>query len=269
MKRLFLSFLATLFLITLGFAQSNTGNLIVNVSDASGVIPGATVVVTDNQTGKERTFTTGNEGSVSIPQLEVGTFTVKVSAPDRKTKIINNVKIDIAQTYTLNAVLEAGNIAETVEVTAGTELINSSGADISRTVGTREIQELPLNGRNPLALITTQAGSSSNGATNTVINGQRTSFTNITRDGLTCRTILFVQTQRTLSLTGRMLTMLANLQLRRKTPGLKPVMALRRFSLLPRAVQTIFAEQLTFITATPPILLIASLTISTVFPNHF
>jgi hypothetical protein len=182
--RFFLSFLATFFLVTLGLAQSNTGNLIINVSDASGVIPGATIVITDNQTGKERTLTTGNEGSVSISQLEVGTFTVKVSAPDRKTKIINDVKIDIGQTYTLNAVLEAGNIAETVEVTAGTELINSSSADISRTVGTREIQELPLNGRNPLALISTQAGSSSNGATNTVINGQRTSFTNITRDGL-------------------------------------------------------------------------------------
>ncbi len=184
MKRLFLSFIAMVALCSSGFGQSNTGNLNVNVSDPAGVIPGATIVITDNQTGRERTVVTSDEGSASIPQLEVGNYTVKVSSQGRKTKIFNDVKIDVGQTYTLNAALEAGNIQETVEVTAGADLINASTGEISTTVGSRQIQELPLNGRNPLSLITLQAGTSSNGATNTVINGQRSSFTNITRDGL-------------------------------------------------------------------------------------
>ncbi len=184
MKRFAFSIAMALTLAVAAIAQSNTGNLVVSVSDQSGVIPGASIVMTDNQTGRERTLVTGADGSVSIPQLEVGAYTVKISAANRKTKIYNDVKINIGQTYALNASLEAGNITETVEVSAGAELINSSTGEISRTISSREIQDLPLNGRNPLALIALQAGTSSNGATNTTINGQRTSFTNITRDGL-------------------------------------------------------------------------------------
>lgn len=184
MRRIAFSMVMLLTLAAAAFAQSNTGNLVVSVADASGVIPGANVVITDNQTGKERTLVTGTDGSVSIPQLEVGTYTVKVSSAGRKTKVYTDVKIDIAQTYGLNVTLDAGDIQETVEVSAGTDLINSQSGEISRTISGREISELPLNGRNPLALIGLQAGTSSNGATNTVINGQRTSFTNITRDGL-------------------------------------------------------------------------------------
>lgn len=184
MRKLALT-LSLVLVVALGcFAQSNTGNLTVNVSDPAGAIPGATVVVTDNQTARERTFTTGDEGSVSISQLEVGTYTVRVSAAGRKTGVFNDVKIDIGRTYTLPALLEVGAITETVEITAGGEVINSANAELSNTVSSRQITELPLNGRNPLTLITLQPGTASNGATNTVINGQRSSFTNITRDGL-------------------------------------------------------------------------------------
>jgi hypothetical protein len=184
MKKTIFSFLAVIAFAVTAMAQSNTGNLTINVSDPSGAIPGATVNIKDNQTGKERTVTTTDEGSVNVPQLEVGTYTVKITAQGRKTKIYTDVKVDIGQTYSLNAVLEAGNIQETVEITAGADLINSTSGEITTTVNTRQIQELPLNGRNPLSLINLQAGTSSNGATNTVINGQRSSFTNITRDGL-------------------------------------------------------------------------------------
>lgn len=184
MKRLFGATLLLVALALTAIAQSNTGNLVVNVSDASGVIPGATVIVKDEQTNAERTFTTGSGGSISVPQLDVGTFTITVSAPGRKTSQTTGVKIDIAQTTVRNVVLEPGEVTEVVEVVAGTEVINAANAELGNTVSSRQIQELPLNGRNPLTLINLQAGSSSNGATNTVINGQRSSFTNITRDGL-------------------------------------------------------------------------------------
>ena len=166
------------------FAQSNTGNLIGTVSDTSGVIANATVLITDNQSGKARTVVSNGEGSFTVPQLDVGTYTVKVTSPGHKTKTYSDVKIDIGQNYTLAATLEAGNISEVVTVAAGTDIVNSTDGALSTTVTGRQIIELPLNGRNPLSLVLLQAGSSSNSAQSTTINGQRSSFTNITRDGV-------------------------------------------------------------------------------------
>lgn len=166
------------------FAQSNAGRIVGTVSDASGVIAGATVVVTDNKTGKERTVVTTDNGTFTVPQLEFGSYTVKVSASGHKTYTAQDVKVDVGRDYTLDAVLEAGDISEQVTITAGADLVNGSNAEISNTVSPRQIQELPLNGRNPIGLITLQAGTAANGAQNTSINGQRPSAPNITLDGL-------------------------------------------------------------------------------------
>ncbi|MDX6497008.1 MAG: hypothetical protein QOG23_268 [Blastocatellia bacterium] len=166
------------------FGQSNTGRLVGTVSDASGVIPGATIVVRDNKTAKERTVTASEDGSFTVAQLEPGTYAVTVTASGHKTYSANDAKIDVGRDYTLNPTLEVGSITESVTVTAGADVINSSNAELSNTVSPRQIQELPLNGRNPLGLILLQAGTASNSANFTSINGQRPSATNITRDGL-------------------------------------------------------------------------------------
>ncbi|HEX6624747.1 MAG TPA: TonB-dependent receptor [Pyrinomonadaceae bacterium] len=165
-------------------AQSNTGRLVGTVSGPDGVIPGANVTVTDMQTGRERTVVSTEDGSFTVPQLDAGTYTVTVTAPGFKTFTASAVKIDVGRDYSLTAALEVGNISETVEVVAGTDVLNASNADLSTTVSPRQIQDLPLNGRNPLGLITLQAGTSNNGAQATSINGQRPSATNITLDGL-------------------------------------------------------------------------------------
>ncbi|MBL8206740.1 MAG: TonB-dependent receptor, partial [Blastocatellia bacterium] len=165
-------------------AQSNTGRLIGTVSGPDGVLPGATVKVTDNQTSKERTITSNGDGSFLLPQLDPGTYNVTVTVNGFKTYNVNNVKIDIGQEHSLNISLEIGQTAESVTITAGAELLNATNPQISNTVSPRQIVELPLNGRDPTSLILLQAGTASNGAQGTSINGQRPTFTNITRDGI-------------------------------------------------------------------------------------
>ncbi|MBI1764032.1 MAG: TonB-dependent receptor [Acidobacteria bacterium] len=167
------------------FAQTNTGRLVGTVAGPDGVIPGATVKVTDNQTGKSRTVSTSGEGSFTVPQLEIGAYTVTVSANGFKTFTANQLKIDIGQEYSLNATLEIGSTQDSVTITAGTDVLNASNAELNTTISSQQIKDLPLNGRNPLNLIAMQAGVSNNGANGfQSINGQRPSFTNITRDGL-------------------------------------------------------------------------------------
>lgn len=167
------------------FAQSNTGSLVGTIVDQSNaVVPGASVTIIDNATTKERTVQASGEGTFTVPQLGVGTYTVKITAAGFKTYTATELKIDIGKEYSLNIALEPGGITENVTVVAGADVVNSTSAELSTTVGKRQIEELPLNGRNPLGLIGLQAGTASNGATNTTINGQQSSFTNVTKDGI-------------------------------------------------------------------------------------
>ncbi len=198
--------LLTIFLsAVLGFAQNTTGKIVGAVSAPDGAIPGATVIVTDNQTQKERTVTANENGTFEVSQLEFGTYTVKVSAAGYKTLTTNDVKIDVGREFSLNVQLEVGAVSEEVTVTAdGGDQINASNGELSNTVSTQQIRELPLNGRNPLALITLQAGAN---VTTNSINGQRSSATSITRDGLNVqdnfiRTNRFVSDQPTVDDTG-------------------------------------------------------------------
>lgn len=165
-------------------AQTTTGRLAGTVSGPDGALPGATVTATDSNTNRELTVTTGDNGAFLFPQVEFGTYTVKVTAPGFKTFVANEVKIDVGREHTLNPVLEVGGIEETVTVTAGADVVTATSAQISNTVSPEQILSLPLIARNPLALATLQAGVQSNPAQNTTINGMRTTMTNITRDGI-------------------------------------------------------------------------------------
>lgn len=174
-----------LLVTSFSLAQNSTGRLVGTVSGPDGVLPGATVDVTFNQTGKKISILTNDEGGFAVPALDVGNYTVTVTSSGFKTYTAENLKIDVAREYTLNITLEIGAVAENVTVTAGADLVNASGADLSSTVSPRQVLELPLNGRNPLSLIGLQAGAGQNrGNGSEIINGSRTSTTNFTRDGL-------------------------------------------------------------------------------------
>ena len=184
MKRIFW-FLAVIVIGAIPvFAQLTSSTLSGTVSGPDGLIPGANVVVKDSQTGKEVTVVTNSEGGFKVPNLQVGTYTVTVTASGFKTATANNVKIEVNKDFALPVALELGNVSEVVEVTSGAEIINSVDAKINNTVSRKQLEDLPSLGRNPLNFVTLQAGAASNPNQNTVINGIRTSATNITIDGI-------------------------------------------------------------------------------------
>jgi len=129
----------------LAAVQTSTGNLTGTVSSPDGVISGATVTVRDNQTGAEKKVVTGDDGTYNFSLLQVGTYTVEVTSSGFKTFSATDVKIDVGKTYNLNLTLEVGAPTETVTVNAGADIINTTSAELSNTVSTRQIQELPLN----------------------------------------------------------------------------------------------------------------------------
>lgn len=202
MRKLALAIFMLCFSIVTAFAQSSTGSLVGTVSSPDGVIAGATVVVTDNATRREQTATTNGEGFFTFPQLEFGTYTVRTTAAGFKTTTANELKIDVGREYSLNQTLEVGAVTEEVTVIAGADILNSTSAEISATVSPQQIQSLPLVTRNPLDFIQLQAGAASNAFQGTSINGLRTTFTNVTRDGINIQDA-FIRTNATDFVPGR------------------------------------------------------------------
>jgi hypothetical protein len=185
-------------------AAQTTGSLRGSVSGPDGFIPNAQVVVTDNQTGREVTVQTNGDGSFLVPRLDFGTYTVTISAQGFKKFVTSDLKIDVGREYNLNPTLEIGGVEEVVTVNAGADIINGSNAELSSTVSPRQVIDLPLNGRNPLSLVSLQPGAN---ATSNGINGQRSTAINVTRDGINVqdnyiRSGTFVDDQPTVDDTG-------------------------------------------------------------------
>src|SRR2546423_462059 len=134
---------------TTAMAQATTGTLRGVVADpAGGVISGATVTAKNENTGTESApVTTSGEGVYEIPALSPGKYTVTAEAQGFKRSVSTNVDVKIGIVNPLDVKLEAGNIAETVTVTANTEeIVQRDQSQLSTTIETRKIEELPSNG---------------------------------------------------------------------------------------------------------------------------
>src|SRR5215210_5345149 len=128
MRNFMLAVLALCLLSATAFAQGGQGSITGSVAGPDGNIAGATITAKDNQTGKEQTVQASGEGAFSFQQLEVGTYTLTVTAPGFKTNTFTGVKVAAGRAYSLNATLEVGNISETVEVVAGADVVNATNA---------------------------------------------------------------------------------------------------------------------------------------------
>lgn len=191
MRRLVFSFFAAFLLFWAGqvCGQSSTGSIVGTVIDSQGLpIVGATVTLTNMGTNFSYTSTTGSNGGYQFKSIDYGYYRVSVTKSGFKAGVVNNVKLDAATQYSVPPItLEVGATAEIVTVEAGAELVNTTSAEVTSTVEKEQIDSLPILNRNPLALLSLEAGvanSGPNGAIATTINGQRTSFSNLTIDGI-------------------------------------------------------------------------------------
>lgn len=175
-----------LFFAVLIAQAQNSGRLTGTVLDPSeGAVPDAKVLILNQDTGAQFTASTNAAGSFALSPLDPGGYTVRVTASGFHTAEIKDVKIDVGKEYSLPPIrLQLGEVQESVTVSAGVNLVQTTNAETSVTIYTEQIQDLPLSERNPLQLVGLQAGAGTNGLGPTVINGTRTSFSNVTLDGI-------------------------------------------------------------------------------------
>jgi len=170
------------------FGQTTTSRVTGTVKDSQGaVVPGVTVTLRDARTKDSRTTTSNDEGVFTFVDVQVGEYSMLVEQKNFKKKQISDIQVHIDTPVVLNVVLETGEVTETVNVTASESqaLIRTEDAKLSTTIDVRQVQDLPLNGRNPINIAGGMAGVNTNtNVRQSVINGLRGSFSNITWDGI-------------------------------------------------------------------------------------
>lgn len=146
------------------YAQQITGDLAGTVKDINGAaVVGATVTITNSDTKLvERTVTTNDAGEFSVPLLPVAYYDVTVEATSFKKHIDERVKINVNEHRREEVTLEAGNVSETVTVTAAPLQVNTQNAAATEIINGTQVRELSLNNRNWVQLITLSPGVSAN-----------------------------------------------------------------------------------------------------------
>lgn len=176
------------------FAQSDNASISGIVKDPSGaVVTGATVTVTNESIGFERKTTTNESGFYTVPNIQPGFYTVTVEAPGFKKAESTRNRLEAAIPRQVNIDLAVGQVSESVTVEASAAQLNTESATVGKTVEQTQIQNLALNGRNPLFLAVlkpgVRRGSPMNGFSygldsgGLTINGGRSQDSLITFDG--------------------------------------------------------------------------------------
>jgi hypothetical protein len=178
-------------ILVLTFASSAVAQLRIvgaisgTVEDPSGAaVPKATVVLKDEATGITRGTTTSEGGSFLFPDLAVGSYEVTVTMAGFRSEIVNHIAVSTSQTTDLKISLRVGQQTETVTVEGAAPVLETTSQLIATTQTSKTINELPLGGRNTLALTRLMPGASPPTGGSTRYNNLPGGAVNVTLDGI-------------------------------------------------------------------------------------
>jgi len=135
-------------------AQTTTSTIEGTVKDPHGaVVAGAQIKASSPSLATERTTTSDENGFYRITALPAGTYTLTASGTGFANGTLGSVELTVNRTLTFDVQLEVGKVQEQVNVTAETQLIDSTSSATGTTVTPRQITEYPVNGRNYLDLL--------------------------------------------------------------------------------------------------------------------
>lgn len=154
--------LAFLFLMSFALrAQvAGTANIQGNVTDATGaVIPGAPVVLANEATGVKHDAKTDGSGVYVFPNIEIGTYTLTVSAPGFQTYIQSGNVLEVGSNIAINVRMTVGAAEQKMEVHTDSLALQTEDVSFKQTIDQNAVTEMPLNGRQMTGLITLSGGS--------------------------------------------------------------------------------------------------------------
>jgi hypothetical protein len=138
-----------LFIPSRSFAQVSTATLNGVVTDSQGaVVPNATLVLRNVNTSVERRTISNGAGAYELLSITPGRYTLEVSAPGFSTKQVPAFTLTVNQIATINFGLAVGTSTTVVTVHGAAPLLQTSSATLGTVIGTQQVNDLPLNGRN-------------------------------------------------------------------------------------------------------------------------
>ncbi len=178
------------------FAQTSMGRISGTVTDLSDASIGdAKITVVNVDTRATRTATTEANGYYTVTNLPIGKYTVDIAREGFKSESRSGITISADARVTVDFKLGVGNLQQTVEVTAvQTEQVNAVSGEVSRVIDSHQVDNLTMNGRNYVQLMTMVPGAivtnpdqfsttTSLASNNQTINGNRADSNNLTVDG--------------------------------------------------------------------------------------
>jgi len=140
-------------------AQTATGTIAGTVRDGTGaVLQGAAVTIRNVATGASRSAATDSDGRYRIANVDSGEYELRAALPGFKTVILTQVVVSVGGTTDTDVEMTVGEVAEAVTVEAEAPLIEPGKTDLSRVVTTREIESLPIAGRNFVDFVKLSSG---------------------------------------------------------------------------------------------------------------
>src|SRR5215213_3050332 len=177
-------------------AQTVVGRISGTVQDANGAaVPNASVKVINSANNSERTVTSDENGFYTITNLPVAVYTIEAEAKGYKKALVSGQSVTADARLTIDMKLEVGEVSETVEIVgAAGETVNTTSGEVSRVIDQQQVQNLALNGRNYIQLLSFVPGvallnddqlelTTSLATNNQSINGNRGQTNNVTIDG--------------------------------------------------------------------------------------
>lgn len=135
-------------LLPSAFAQTNTGSIVGTVHDPSGaIIPGAHITITNSATDVTTSLVTNSAGGYQALQLIPGTYTVKATSSGYSTQVRTDVIINVQSRVEVDFSLSIGKVQQQVRVTGVAPLLQTQSAEVGGVLTSRQINNLPLNGR--------------------------------------------------------------------------------------------------------------------------
>jgi hypothetical protein len=140
-------------------AQTSYGSIAGSITDQSGAaIPNADITVRNTETGETHVTKAKSNGGYLIEALGTGLYDVTIEAPAFSKEVIQKVLVQPTTITSVNALLKVGTAHDVVEVSSSNEILKTESGEVSQTIGTQEISDLPINSLNAYALATTMPG---------------------------------------------------------------------------------------------------------------